>query len=378
MNKFYFVAICLGALSLFLPFLGFSPLNAQNRPNPNTLVRVSTSLGTDYTRMVFTFQNPLDYYVVRRIDVNQLLVDFGPVNLDGRPTITPNDLLNSVEFTSNNGRLNAVINLNTMRYELRHFASRDRFSAIIDIRTIQSPHITIDDLSGPFKALELPSLPEVARQANLLALLTLDDSPEERIFQRIINDIADWELESAKDHVSMFKRLYPQHRLNEIITYLEGELLWAIGPWEDVYPDATASWGEATARWPDSPMSNRAKFMLAEADRLMGYQNEAAAKFKILATDAVSPDDIYGQLALLRAADLLLSMGQIEQARELLAPTLDAEQAHRLNLEAQARLGLADFYEGLYSQANENFREILRQVPQLYTGIPEMLYAMGE
>jgi TolA-binding protein len=373
----WLAALVLCVLSGRAPEAG-AQSGALPAPAANTLVRVSTSPGPDYTRLAFTFENPLDYYVVRREDVDRLLVDFGQARLAGRPTAAPDELIDGVEFNFEDGRLTARIFLKAMRYELRHFLSRDKYSCILDLKNLESPGLETPPPPDDLKPLTLPTLAEEARLVGLLAPPGSEDGPPERLFQRILNELTDWNNQAALEDLLRFRELFPGHPLLEPALFLLGDAYFVTGPLSETYTAAVEAWTEALNRWPQSYLAGRAQFMLAEADQAMGYQNEAAAKYKLLAAAAVSGDDPYAKLALLRAADLQLNMGLIDEARKTLEPVLEQGLADRLGLEAYARLGMADFYEGLYSQANEIFREALREAPQLYTGYPEMLYAMGE
>ncbi|MDR2945267.1 MAG: hypothetical protein LBV79_00765, partial [Candidatus Adiutrix sp.] len=345
---------------------------------PNTLLRTAVGDGPDYTRLAFTFKEPLESYAVRRDDADRLVVDFGPAGAALEAELPPHDLVRSVEFKTANGRLTATVSLSALRYELRHFLSRDKYSCVLDFKAAASgPGGTAagDDTPPP---LLVPGLDEVAAQLAAVTPPQPGDKSPENLYQRFLSQLQTGNVEGARADGRLYLEKFPTHASAEPVSYLMAELDFFSGPPADTYAAATEQWKGALENWPQSTLAVRAKFMLAEADRLAGQNNEAAAKFKILTDEALHTDYVYPQLAVLRAADLLMGLGLIDEARAVLDPIVKEGVADRLGLEAYARVGLADFYQGFFSQANEIFREALRLAPSLYQTFPEMLYAAGE
>ena len=347
-------------------------------PASNTLTQVAIGNGSDYTRLAFTFKNPLESYVVRRDDVDHLVVDFGPAKVEGAPAIPYSDLISGVEFKEDEGRLTAVVQLSTIRYELRHFLSRDKYSCILDLKPVDSVQSEVVPEDGDLKPLAIPPLDDVARRMTLLIPPQPSDGPAEKLFQRFLGQLMAGNYPETGNDGRLFLSNFSNHAAAEPVSFLMAELDFLSGPPHDTYAQATEQWKAALEKWPQSVMATRARFMLASADRLTGQNNEAAAKFKILADNALHTDYVYPQLAVLRAADLLMGLGLIDEARATLDPVIKEGVADRLGLEAYARVGMADFYQGFFSQANEIFREALRLAPHLYQTYPEMLYATGE
>ena len=345
----------------------------------NTLTAISTAAGEDYSRLAFTFQNPLESYVLRRDDVDRLVLDFGPVSVGQLQALPPDPLISNLNLELHEKRLTAVVQVQAIHYSVRHFSSDDRRELFLDIKALNdSPAGAPPDESGPLKPLEMPPLSEVAGRLGLQIPPSLNDGPAENLFQRILARLAGGDYDGALGDLTMFEENFPRHPFIEQVAYLRPETDFLSGPPEETYGRATAAWKSALERWPNSTMSTRAKFMLAEADRLMGYSDQAAAQFKILADEVQDTDFVYPQLALLRAADLLMNIGRLDEARSLLEPVLEKAEADRLNIESYARLGMLDFFQGFFSQANEIFHEALRFIPGLYQTYPELLYAMGE
>jgi len=369
-----------GLAALLFLILFSASLYAQSS-SANVLTEVAVGDGPDYIRLAFTFKKPLESYVLRREDVDRLVVDFGPVQRGQAALPPPHELIESLSLEMVEGRLVARIKLASMRFELRHFSSRDKYSCLLDIKNLDAaPAEPILEL-GEMAPLILPPLAEVARRMSLLIEPGPGDGPPENLYRRFLGELADWNQPAALADAQLFLENFPKHPRVEELSFLQAEAEFLSGPPAETYAGAVDGWKAALERWPGSILAPRARFMLAEADRLLGYNNEAAAQFKILADAARSEgggDYIYPQLALLRAADLLLNMGLIDEARSMMEPIIASGEADRLGLEVYARMGMADFYQGLFSQGNEIFREALRLGPHLYRSYPDLLYGAGE
>ncbi len=362
-----------GLAALFCILFSLPALAADNQ-----LTQVAIGDGPDYTRLAFTFKDPLESYAVRREDVDRLVVDFGPARLGEVPSVPADPLIKSVDLAVAGGRLTATVSLGSMRYEVRHFTSRDKYTCILDIKNMDTAPVEAPPETGALAPLVLPTLSEAAVEVDRLVPPKPGDGAAENLFQRILGRLAAQDYSGALEDLNQFRQLFPDHPAGQWVDHLQAEADFLSGPPAETYARATPAWKAALEKWPQSILANRSRFMLAEADRLMGQNNEAAAEFKILADELSGADDIYGRLALLRAADLMMNMGLIDEARNLLEPTISRDTADRLGLEAYARMGMADFFQGLFSQANEIFREALRLDPGLYLTYPEMLYATGE
>ncbi len=344
----------------------------------NVLTGISAADGGDYIRLAFSFENPLEPYVLRRDDVDRLVLDFGPMEVGRLSALPPNPLISNLNLEKHEDRLTAVIQVNAIRYSVRHFVSDDGRSLSLDIKAINEDSAFIPEESGDMKALELPSLAEVARRLNLQIPPAQNDGQAENLIQRILGRLTAGDQSGALEDLNLFVQHFPNHPAMDTVSYLRAEVDFFSGPPEETYARATEAWKRALERWPQNTLSTRARFMLAEADHLMGYNDQAAAQFKILANDALDTTFVYPQLAVLKAADLLMNIGNLDEARSVLEPVLEKGRSDRLNIEAYARMGMLDFFQGFFSQANEIFHEALSYAPRLYQTYPEMLYAMGE
>lgn len=361
----------------FWLFAFSAPLQAAP-DSGNQITRVSLGEADGFSRLAFTFERPLDYYVIRRDDVNRVVVDFGPMRLGKPPEMPFNELVTMVELTMVEGRLTAKVTLSVNRYELRHFASRDRYSCVLDFRKTEEESGALPPESADMKPITIPLLADEAALLSLMIPPAPTGEAARNLFLRSLSYLQAGSIPEAQADFDLFLRKFPDHPVAEFVTYLKAETSFFAGPPADTYSESVKIWQDALNKWPQSVMAPRAQFLLAEADRLAGQLNEAAAKFKLIAADAPNKDDIYTQLALLRAADLLMGLGLISEARNTLDPALQEGVSDRLALEAYARVGMADFFQGFFSQANEIFRDVLKLAPQVYLTYPEMLYAAGE
>ncbi len=369
----------LAILAFLVFFHGFiAGVESQAAP-ANALLRAAIGSGPDYARLVFTFRDPLETYSLTRTDINELRIDFGPVSFDPNMPPPVHNLIPSVKIGQFNGRLTADVSVAPARYELRHFKSRDELSLVVDIKDLGASARRPEGLD--VKPPRIPSISEVAEKLRALLPERAPDSPPfpaENLYIRLLKELAAQYYREARVDIEELQRLFPRHQFQEEAAYLLPEIYYLTTNIQDNYAQVTDGWKKALDEWPQSLLSTRARFMLAQADQDMGYNNEAAAQYRLLADDALNPENPYARVALLRAADLQLGMGLIDDARKTLEPVLTEGLADDLGLESYARLGMADFYEGFYSQANEILREGLDMAPNLYVNYPEMLYALGE
>jgi tetratricopeptide (TPR) repeat protein len=215
----------------------------------------------------------------------------------------------------------------------------------------------------------------VAQEQSRLTPPGTHDGPSENLFQRILANVAVNNRSAALEDIDLLLRLFPDHPRLEVVSYLKAELDFLAGPPEETYAAATQGWKDFLDHWPNSALSSRAHYKMAEADRLLGMDNEAAGQFALLADER---DDAYSRLALLKAADIFMGMGLTDEARKILTPIANQGLAERLGWEVYARVGAADFYQGFYGQAADILREVMRQVPDIADTFPDILYILGE
>ena len=363
-------AACLALAALCLLFS--SPAAGQK---PNSLEQVAVGDGEGYSRLFFTFREPLGPYTVKSEPGGRVLVDLGSVTLGELGALPQHEVITRLNFETRDARLLAVVQVNMAEYELKHFTGRDRYTLNLDFMVPASLEAPLASENLGRDILVIPTLAEVALEQIRLTPPGPHDGPAEHLFQRILGEVANNSRAAAREDLDFFLKNFPEHPRLEVASYLKAELDFLSGPPEETYAEAVGGWKNFLDHWPHSALSSRAHYKLAEADRLLGLNNEAAGQFALLADER---DDAYSRRALLAAADLFMGMGLTDEARKILTPVANQSLANRLGWEVYARVGAADSYQGFYDQAVEILREVLRQVPDIADTFPDILYVLGE
>ncbi|MDR2613225.1 MAG: tetratricopeptide repeat protein [Deltaproteobacteria bacterium] len=336
-----------------------------------------------YARLVFNFRDRLEDVLLRRDDAGQLQADFGPAGKNEGVAAPRDDIVREVDIFQDGPRLLANISLSTNHFEVRHFLSRDGFSLVVDIRpqqdagqpppgggTIPAPSRWRDELTQ-----DPPSLQDVIRGVSSF----VDGQPQPGTPERMVADAltlaSGGDLDKAAELLEEFKASHPGHFYSDPVLFLLGDLYYSKGL-PDNYQAAVDSWRYALDTFPQSFEAPRAAFMLGEAARDMGFDNEAAGYYRFAAS--TYPDSPWAPLATLRAADMSLAMNLNDEARKTVTPMTEKVPPDAWSLLAQLRLAMADYQDTLYSQAVERFRDLLDDDPEIYSLYPDMLYAMGD
>lgn len=341
------------------------------------LKRVALGSMEEYTRLVYTFDHQIDDVMVRRDDVDTVTLDFGEVGSGGVTEGPTDDLVKSVAVSMDGRRLTSTIILDTTKFEVRHFLSRDRYSCVVDLKNAAGALPTPQEIETYDRwdkiLIEPPNFDEVVKG---LSLFLVDDQGEpERLVQAAMADLANDRLDEGIAKLEAFRNRHPDHPYADPAWFLLGDAYFKKGLPDNFIP-ATDAWRLAIDSFPDSFTAPRAAFMLAEANRLMEYRNEAAGFYKLCAESY--PDSNFAGLAILRAADMELAMGLNDDARQTLAPLLAQGPGALMGRLAMARSAMADYQDTLYSQACETFRSALDVDPSIFRLYPEMLYALGD
>ncbi|MDR3204130.1 MAG: tetratricopeptide repeat protein [Deltaproteobacteria bacterium] len=369
--------------SLFLVLFFFS-----SSLEANQLKDVALGSMDEYSRLVFTFQEPIDDVVLRRDDADAFSLDFGRISSGGVKTGPSDDLVRSVSVSQVDNRLEAKVILDTHKFEVRHFLSRDRFSCIVDFKNLEpldSEEADNNDKSGGGLAaiekikrenlLTPPELPKVASDLSLLLVDNPRQGPGDQLVKTGLKDLAKGRVEEGLDKLKRFKEQYPDHLNADPAWFLLGDAYYASGL-PDNFLAATDAWKEAKTAFPDSIDAPRASFMIALANEKMGYRPEAGGFYKVCADEY--PQSPFAPAALLKAADMQLAMGLNDEARKTLTPLLEKGTSDVFGLLALARSAMADYQDSLFSQAVEKLRDALDEEPELYLLYPDMLYALGD
>jgi tetratricopeptide (TPR) repeat protein len=365
--------LCLAALA--------GPL--AGRLSANQLRNVALGSMDEYSRLVFSFQDRIGDVILRREDVDTFLMDFGPMDYSGAAAGPRDELVKGVELRLDGGRLVARVTLDTNKFEVRHFLSRDRFSCVVDFKDLapldHGPQL--DESGQPILSAEEgiqlhpPSFQEVVKGLSLFMVSTPDHGEPERLVQLALADLAAGRLDAGLEKLVRFKNGFPGHPYADPAWFLIGDAFFEKGL-PDNFVDATDAWRLAIDSFPDSFAAPRASFMLGEANRLMDFRAEADGFYKVTADSY--PDSSFYAASLLKAADMELAMGLNDEARKTLAPLLERGLSSAFARLALVREAMADYQDTLYSQACEKFREALDLDPNIFQLFPDMLYALGD
>jgi tetratricopeptide (TPR) repeat protein len=349
----------------------------------NTLTNVALGTMDEYSRLVFTFEDRIDDVVLRRDDVDTLFLDFGNIDPGAAGGFPTDSLVRDVQIIQDGPRMTAQVALNSNKFEVRNFLSRDRYSCIVDLKNLETPEgeaRTLDParpLLTPTEIAKLnpPAFQDVVKSLSLFMVNSADQGAPETLVQSALDDLANERLQSGLDKLLRFKDQYPDHPYADPAWFIIGDTYRALG-FPDNFTAATDAWRLAVEAFPDSFPAPRAAFMLGEANREMGFRPEAAAFYKLAAENY--PNSNFTELSILRGADMELLMGMNDEARQAVAPLLAEGTGSVFGRLALLRDAMADYNDTLYSQACEKFRKVLDMDPDIYLLYPDMLYALGD
>ncbi|MDR2200163.1 MAG: tetratricopeptide repeat protein [Deltaproteobacteria bacterium] len=365
---------------LALLFLHSRPLFPQDAGDPNTLNTVALGKSGDYSRLVFTFEKPVYDVVVRRDDVDSVKLDFGVAKARAGLSSPSDDLVREVLLESEGDRLTAGVRLSTNHFETRDFFSRDNFSLVIDFKK-DAESLPPAEGGREYPAsqgdlnLEPVSLDYAAKTAASFISGTPAPGSPERMLQDAADLIVGGRKEEAAGLLEGVVSSFPLYPGRDQALFLLGQLYYDMGL-PDNFQKAAEAFQKGVAEYPESFTAPYGAYMLGEINRRMGYQNEAAAFFK-LAADSY-PDSPWRPAAVLGAADALLAMGLNDEARKAAEPLVEKTPQDGYSLLGLLRQATADYQDTLYSQATEKFRDALDRDPSIYELYPEMLYELGD
>ena len=337
-------------------------------------------LGTlpDYTRLVMTFSKPVDSYKVVRVDVDQLMLNFGPARTakQGRMGISDR-LIQGVLVAEQFGQLITKIKLHPSRFNFRHFLSPDRLSVIVDFRS-EIPPVTGPGSEKTADILDL-KIPPIKETASLIRQ-QLPYRPQPGTDQALLAEAAERAMAGNYDmaikDLEDFKLNFPDSKLNDPALFFLGDLYYAKGQLADDFLKITDSYQTALTFYPDSSQAPRVKLMLGMAYMKMDFLNEAVSYFKEVAREY--PDTMYAPLANTFLGEMYLNLGKRELAKAAFDTALAANAGGSLFLNAYYKLGLSFYQDGLFSESTEVFKEIVKRDPEFYVNHPEILTYLGE
>jgi len=344
-------------------------------------------LGTfpDYSRLIFLFKKPVDSYMVRRPEVNELWLDFGPdaIPKEGRYELH-DELVQGVALLEQNGRLTARVKVGLSRFSFRHFSTPDRKAVVLDLRPGDPikrarPAVSraaLEKLKG--LSLELPDPKAIARK--IRAALPADPTPDTELFflTQAADDMARGNFEEAIINLKRLLKNFPNTKYRDPGLFLLGDAYYYSyqNKLEPHFLEITDTFREAIVTFPQSALTPRATLMLGLAYLKMNFNSEAVGYLEIVTKDF--PDTRYAVLAYLYLGEAQLNLGEADLAQESLDTVLTFKPSGHSFLKAYYKLGQVHFQKGIYTKANEVFKEVLIRQEDFYLEHPEILYYMGE
>jgi len=341
-------------------------------------------LGTlpDYSRLAFSFDQPIESYNVRRGEVDELWFDFGPgrIKAEGRFSIEDR-LVRGVAVRQESGRVLAKVKVKPTRFSFRHFTGQEGRIVILDLRsedpiTEEKP---VEPLPGPKNpVLRAPDPKESARAVRASLPDRVKPGTDQALLAAAAEEMAQGDFQAAINHLETLKAAYPASPYLDPGLFLLAEAYFYLEPENlaDHFVKITQICQEAMISFPASPYLPRAALLRALAYMRMGYLNETIGYLKLLTEE--HPQSEYAVAARVYMGMIYVKIDKLDLAEAVFDSIEDLSPSGPLWLEAIYALGQAYFEKGLYSKANEVFKAVLKSDKQFYVEQPAILYYMGE
>ncbi|MEW6264167.1 MAG: tetratricopeptide repeat protein [Thermodesulfobacteriota bacterium] len=363
-----------------------APVQAKPRPGPPaapgptkaagppSLIGVRLGTMADYSRLVFTLSQPVDNYTLRRTDADEVWLDFGQVLSQNQGRLQLKDaLVDGVALAEEAGRLIAKIKLAPTRFNFRHFSSVQPPAIIVDFQPL-----TGGDEKAQDQILKIPTPQEAAQAARAGLPAQPRPGTDEALLAEAADQIVAGNYPAAVKALQTLRTTQPNSPLLDPGLFMLGDAYYHLNP-DNPSPEfqnIASIYQEATNLFPKSPQVPRAYLMLGLAHYRMNFLAEALGFFKLLQKNfPQSPLSLIGQIY---QGEIYTLLGKRDLAKEALNAVLAKHPKGDLVIEALFRLGQAYFQDGLFSQANEVFKEALNRDNEFYVRHPEILNLMGE
>ncbi|MFH1090539.1 MAG: tetratricopeptide repeat protein, partial [Pseudomonadota bacterium] len=349
-----------------------------DQPKLQTLTGVSLGTLAEYSRLIFKFSQPLQEYALSRIDVDEYQLDFGPAGAEGEGRLDLSDaLVQGVAVSRTDNHLVIRIKINQLRSKLRHFLTEDRTAVVVDLRPAADRPFYPPE-KKPVGELKVESLPSLARALLEKYPARPESGSDTAVLVSALEKIAKSDFNAAVIDLENLKAGFPNSRLLDPGLFLLAEAFYHRGGGRSgaTFIKINTLFTEAISRYPDSPLAPRAGFLQARAFMDLEYFTESIGSLKLVAKEY--PESPYAVMALISLGDLYLKLDKLTLAKAAFDEAAARGPSGDMFLEAYSRLGQAHFKAGLYSQAIEIFKDILKRVPEFYVKHPEILYSLGE
>ena len=356
----------------------------QDRPQDEKPGQVleGIRLGTlpDYSRLIFNFSQPVGKYEVKRLEVDELLMDLGQARAPGQGRLNLSDqMVLGLAVAESNGNLFVKVKTRPTKFKFRHFVSPDGQTIVLDLQPFletDEPVAKPERKKGPY--LKFPDIREIAK--DIRSRLSRNPKPETDAAQlaAAMEALAAGDAAAAALALETFKATYPDSPLTPQVDYLLADAYFYqdAEDFASVFLKVTTAYQEALTKHPKSEHASRAAFMRAMTYQKMSDPRAEVGYLKLVISEY--PDSYYALLSKLYLADAYLELEKPELAESQLQELMEESPQGDQVLKAYSKLGRYYFKQGLYSQANEVFKEILKIDDRFYMKDPSLLYFMGE
>jgi TolA-binding protein len=367
---------------LLAPQFGFTAEESPAKPAQPAVKPTLTSiqLGTlsRYSRLAFSFSQPVGKFTVKRTEVDQIELDFGTSIPEKQGKVGLSDhLVQGAVVYLEEGRLKVRVKLTKKRFRFRHFLTQQDRMVVLDIRPAPQMAETAPG-KAPEEGLTFPDLKTVAK--SILPTLPADPPPNtaDALLVQGVKSIALGDYRGAVATLESLRTTYPDPPQLDPALFLLGEAYYEMDP-NNVQAQLLYIRNHlenAVSRFPSSPLAPRAMLVLANAYDKSDYITETVNTLKQLIQDY--SEDPYALIGRVRLGDMYLKLGKRQLARAAYESVIAMGADGDLVLSSYAKLGESFFQEGLFSQANEVFREIIDHDEWFYLQYPDILYFLGE
>jgi TolA-binding protein len=331
---------------------------------------------TGYSRLVFTFENPIGQYSVERIDADTLSLDFGSSkSVHMGPVKIGDAMVEGVLVAGDDKHLTVVVRTRPSRFNFRHFTSPDALSVVVDLRPVQAGSLLPGNRPVELK---LDSIQELAKAERARLALRPQPGTAEDMLAQGVSLLADGRLAEGVKALEDFKAKYPASTWRDPALFLLGDAYYHLDPEKlnDNFLPATETLKTALGLFPKSRLAARARLILALCYLKMDFITEAAEYLKRVIKEF--PDSIEASLAQVYLGELFLKLEKPQLAKTAFDAALAINPTGSFFLDAYFKLGQVYFTEGLFSESTEVFKGILKRDGWYYLKRPEILYYMGE
>lgn len=379
--------VCLGAMpaeSAPKPSAAGGTAGQVQAPSdaPIQLAEVQLNSREDYSRMIFKFDQALPGYAVQRGDVDEIWLDFGPgrVYRQGRLDVS-NPYVEGVAVSLEKGRMVVKLKLKTIHFSFRHFPTPDRKTVVLDLRSgapvkpVDSPAVISASKGLP---LHEPGPKDLAEAVISGLSRSAEPGSDEALLLQAADLMMAGNYPASAVALEAFKTSHPTSPLMEPALFLLAEArFYSAGENIEVqFLPLTVAYTDALSAYPDSRFAPRARLMLGLVHMKMNYLNEAAANMKQVVKGKA--DGPYAVLAQVYLGRIYLMLNQYDLAKATLESVRELEPKGPFFIDAYYQLGSAYYQEGLFTKANEIFKDILDREEGFYLDHPTILYHMGE